>query len=212
MAFAIPFFQQVTGINIITFYAPVLFQTLGLGANAALYSAVIVGATALATAVLAALVVDKSGRRKLFLSGGTLMVFFLILTGLLLQWKLGAHTTPTKPYAVLGVFLICMYCVTFGWSWGPLGWLVPSEIFPQEIRPAGQSIVICVIMFCIFVTAQAFLAMLCSLRSGLFFLFAAWGIIMTLFIYKFFPETKCVPLEEIADLWKRHFFWSRFYE
>jgi MFS transporter, SP family, sugar:H+ symporter len=73
MATAIPFFQQLTGMNVITFYAPVLFKTIGFGSNASLMSAMITGGcNALATFV-SILTVDKFGRRTLFLEGGAQM-------------------------------------------------------------------------------------------------------------------------------------------
>ncbi|CAN1177947.1 Hexose carrier protein HEX6 [Linum perenne] len=68
MAVAIPFFQQVTGINVIAFYAPLLFRTIGLGESASLMSAVITGAIGILTTFLSMLIVDKIGRRKLFSS------------------------------------------------------------------------------------------------------------------------------------------------
>jgi len=73
MAIAIPLFQQLTGMNVITFYAPVLFKTIGFGANASLMSAMFTGGcNALATLVSIA-TVDKFGRRTLFLQGGAQM-------------------------------------------------------------------------------------------------------------------------------------------
>lgn len=73
MVMAIPFFQQLTGINVITFYAPVLYRTIGFGDEASLYSAVISGAVNSASTLVSILTVDKVGRRKLFLEGGTQM-------------------------------------------------------------------------------------------------------------------------------------------
>lgn len=74
MAIAIPFFQQMTGINIVAFYAPNLFQSVGLGHDAALLSAIILGAVNLASLLVSTAVVDRFGRRFLFISGGILML------------------------------------------------------------------------------------------------------------------------------------------
>ncbi|CAN6453357.1 unnamed protein product [Victoria cruziana] len=73
MALAIPFFQQLTGINVIMFYAPVLFKTIGFGNNASLMSAVITGVVNVVATLVSVYCVDKYGRRFLFLEGGIQM-------------------------------------------------------------------------------------------------------------------------------------------
>ncbi|PKA51821.1 Sugar transport protein 14 [Apostasia shenzhenica] len=95
-------------------------------------------------------------------------------------------------------------------AWGPLGWLVPTEIVPLETRSAGQSVVVCVNLFCTALVAQCFLATLCHLQFGIFILFACMILIMTLFIYFLLSETKQVPIEEISQLWEQHWFWKKF--
>jgi len=110
--------------------------------------------------------------------------------------------------AMLLVISICLFVVAYGWAWGPLGWLVPSEIFPLETRSAGQSMVVCVNLFFTAAIAQCFLASLCHLRWGVFVLFAALIVIMSLFIYFLLPETKQVPIEEMSYLWENHWFWK----
>lgn len=106
--------------------------------------------------------------------------------------------------------LICLYVAAFAWSWGPLGWLVPSEICPLEIRSAGQAINVAVNMIFTFIIAQVFLELLCHLKFGLFFFFAGFVVIMTIFVYFFLPETKNVPIEEMNRVWKQHWFWGKY--
>jgi hypothetical protein len=89
-----------------------------------------------------------------------------------------------------------LYVAGFAWSWGPLGWLVPSEICPLEIRPAGQAINVSVNMFFTFLIGQFFLTMLCHMKFGLFYFFGGMVAVMTVFIYFLLPETKGVPIEE----------------
>jgi hypothetical protein len=103
-----------------------------------------------------------------------------------------------------------MYVAAFAWSWGPLGWLVPSEICPLEVRSAGQATNVAVNMLFTFAIAQIFLTMLCHLKFGLFFFFAGFVLIMTIFIALFMPETNKVPIEEMNNVWKSHWFWRKF--
>lgn len=110
--------------------------------------------------------------------------------------------------AALLVVMICLFVVAFGWSWGPLGWLVPSELFPLEMRSAGQSVVVCVNLFFTAAIAQCFLAALCHLRYGVFILFAGLILIMSIFIILLLPETKQVPIEEISQLFEKHWYWK----
>jgi MFS family permease len=78
MAFAIPFCQQFTGINIVAFYSPNLFQSIGLGHDGALLSTVIIGVVSLASNLISAGIVDRFGRRLLFISGGIMMFVNLV--------------------------------------------------------------------------------------------------------------------------------------
>ncbi|CAA3015487.1 sugar carrier C-like [Olea europaea subsp. europaea] len=213
MAILIPIFQQLTGINVIMFYAPVLFKTIGFGSDASLMSAVITGCVNVLGTMVSIYGVDKWGRRFLFLEGGIQMLICQIVVAICIALKFGVDGNPgelPKWYAIVVVLFICVYVAGFAWSWGPLGWLVPSEIFPLEIRSAAQSINVSVNMVFTFAIAQVFLTMLCHLKFGLFLFFGFWVIIMTIFIFFFLPETKNIPIEEMVIVWKQHWFWSKF--
>ncbi|XP_056697184.1 hexose carrier protein HEX6 [Spinacia oleracea] len=189
MSIAIPFFQQVTGINVISFYAPILFRTLGLGESASLLSAVMTGIIGTISTFISMLLVDRFGRRALFIFGGVQMFICQIAVGVIMATQLGDHGGISKGYAYLVLVLICVYVAGFGWSWGPLGWLVPSEIFRLEIRSSGQSVTVAVNFVFTFIVAQIFLAMLCRFKAGIFFFFGGWVLVMTVFVYYFLPET-----------------------
>ncbi|XP_050226933.1 sugar transport protein 1-like [Mercurialis annua] len=215
MAICIPMFQQLTGMNVIVFYAPVLFKTMGFGSNASLASSLITGVVnALATLVSIA-TVDKVGRRLLFIVGGLQMLLFQIIVAIAIGVKFGVSGNPgelQKWFAGVVVAAICCYVAGFAWSWGPLGWLVPSEIFPLEIRSAAQSINVSVNMIFTFFIAQIFTAMLCHLKFGLFIVFAACVVVMVTFIYFYLPETKGIPIEEMAGVWKNHPRWKHYFD
>ncbi|KAM7262317.1 hypothetical protein ACFE04_021394 [Oxalis oulophora] len=208
----IPFFQQLTGINVIMFYAPVLFKTIGFGDDASLISSVITGCVNVVATAISIYCVDRFGRRMLFLQGGSQMLICQILTGGLIAWQFGfnGEGDVSKGDANLILTVICLYVAAFAWSWGPLGWLVPSEICPLEIRAAGTAINCSVNMFFTFLIGQFFLSMLCHMKFGLFFFFGGFVLIMTIFIYLFMPETKNVPIEEMNAVWKAHWFWGKY--
>ncbi|CAJ2674052.1 sugar transport protein 10-like [Trifolium pratense] len=208
----IPFFQQLTGINVIMFYAPVLFKILGFGDDASLMSAVISGVVNVVATLVSVFTVDKFGRRLLFLEGGSQMFICQVIIGIMIASKFGVtgQGSFTKGEADLLLFFICAYVAAFAWSWGPLGWLVPSEICALEVRPAGQAINVMVNMLFTFMIAQVFLTMLCHLKFGLFFFFAGFVAIMTIFIACLLPETKNVPIEEMNRVWKSHWFWAKY--
>ncbi|GAA0143771.1 secondary carrier transporter [Lithospermum erythrorhizon] len=137
----IPAFQQLTGMNSILFYAPVIFQSVGFGSNASLISSTItMSALVLATLISMGLV-DKFGRRAFFLEAGAETIICLIIVAVTLALKFGKGEEMSKGLGIFLVIVISLFVLAFGRSWGPLGWLVPSELFPLETRSAGQSLV-----------------------------------------------------------------------
>ncbi|KAJ0975028.1 hypothetical protein J5N97_016993 [Dioscorea zingiberensis] len=209
MAVLIPLFQQMSGVVVVAFFAPVLFRTVGFGSDPALMSAVILGAVNLASILIASIVIDRYGRKVLFLQGG----LQIIICEVAVAWILGSNGEGKLPkghsIAVLG--LMCTFAAGFGWSWGPLSWVVPSEIFPVEIRSAGQSINVAINLGATFLQTQVFLSMLCHLKYGIFIFYAAWVVVMTAFVAAFLPETKGVPLDSMMNsVWAGHWFWCRY--
>ncbi|XP_055813498.1 sugar transport protein 13 [Solanum dulcamara] len=209
---ALQIFQQFTGINAIMFYAPVLFSTLGFGSSAALYSAVITGAVNVLSTIVSVYSVDKLGRRVLLLEAGVQMLVSQIIIAIILGIKVTDHSKDlSHGWGIFVVIMICTYVSAFAWSWGPLGWLIPSETFPLETRSAGQSVTVCVNLLFTFVMAQAFLSMLCHFKYGIFLFFSGWIIAMSLFVFFLLPETKNIPIEEMKErVWKEHWLWKRF--
>ncbi|CAI9755407.1 unnamed protein product [Fraxinus pennsylvanica] len=209
----IPFFQQLTGMNVFMFYAPVLFKTIGFGANASLFSSVITGVVNCVSTLVSMATVDRFGRRGLFLEGGLQMLICQIIITVCIGIKFGLNGNPSELqqwYATLVVVAICVYVAGFAWSWGPLGWLVPSEILPLEVRSAGQSVNVSVNMIFTFFIAEIYLQMMCAMKFGLFIFFAVFVFAMTIFIYKLLPETKGIPIEEMAEIWKAHPVWRKY--
>ncbi|XP_030548188.1 sugar transport protein 13-like isoform X2 [Rhodamnia argentea] len=212
IAVAMQVFQQFTGINAIMFYAPVLFDTVGFGSDASLYSAVIIGAVNVLSTLVSIYTVDKMGRRVLLLEAGVQMFLSQVVISIILGLKVKDHSEDlSHGFSIFVVIMVCTFISSFAWSWGPLGWLIPSETFPLETRSAGQSVTVCTNFLFTFVIGQAFLSMLCHFKYGIFLFFSGWVLIMSIFTLFLIPETKNVPIEEMTErVWKQHWYWKRY--
>ncbi|KAA8548622.1 hypothetical protein F0562_000306 [Nyssa sinensis] len=204
-------FQQFTGINAIMFYAPVLFQTVGFKNDASLLSAVITGIVNVGSTFVSIYAVDKVGRRKLLLQACVQMFIAQAAIGGILLVQLKPTGSLDKGLAAVVVVLVCLFVMSFAWSWGPLGWLIPSETFPLETRTAGFAFAVSSNMLCTFFIAQAFLSMMCNMKAFIFFFFSAWILVMGLFVVFLVPETKGVPIDNMVErVWKQHPVWKKF--
>ncbi|KAK6132226.1 hypothetical protein DH2020_034046 [Rehmannia glutinosa] len=186
MSVAIPLFQQVTGISVICFYAPILFRSIGSGVSASLLSSVALGVVGTSTTLFSMFIVDKLGRRTIFHIGGIQMLIPQMLIGGIMAAKFGDHGELSKGYSILVLILICIYAAGFAFSWGPLAWLVTSEIFPLEISDA------------------------LPFQVHDFLLFRGVGGADDRFRHVLVPETKDVPIEKMDKIWREHKFWKRF--
>ncbi|KAL5224512.1 hypothetical protein ABZP36_011151 [Zizania latifolia] len=129
--------------------------------------------------------------------------------GSILAAKFKDYGFMDKEYAYLVLITMCVFAAGFAWSWGPLTFLVPTEICPPEIRLAGQGIVVAVVFLMTLAIGQTFLAVLCRIKSGTFFIFAGWICLMTMFASFSLPETKKLPMEQMEQVWRKHWFWKR---
>ncbi|KAK9917567.1 hypothetical protein WJX75_005843 [Coccomyxa subellipsoidea] len=207
-AILIPIFQQFTGINAFIFYAPQIFITLGMAQTASLLGIVIVTAINIGATLLAIYLVDRVGRKRLFGAGGVQMILAQIATTILMAITF-RHTSPPIYSIILIEAFICMFTAGFAYSWGPLGWLVPTEIHTIETRSAGQSVTVFTNFLASFCIAQSYLSMLCRLEYITFISFAACVAVMTLTVIFLLPETKGVPIEEVDLIWEQHPIWKR---
>jgi sugar porter (SP) family MFS transporter len=190
-------FQQITGINIIMYYAPTIFKRAGSAIDTSLLQAVAVGGVNLLATLVAIYVVDKFGRKVLLLAGSIGMAVFLILVGLAFSKE------SQNAYLILACILGYVAC--FAASLGPVVWVVISEIFPTRIRGRAMAIATVSLWIACALVAQVFPIMLKYLRDSITFsIFAAMCIINFIFVLKVVPETKGKTLEQIEKHWLKN--------
>ena len=172
-------------------------------------SALVTGGVGTVLTILPMILADKLGRKVLFLLGGVQILVSQVMIGSVMATQLGDHGGFSIGYAYLILVLICVYKAGFAFLWWPLGWLVPSENFPLEIRSARKSITVAVGLLFTSLVAQTFLALLCHFKAGVFFFFGGWLTTMTTFVHFFLSETKNVPIEHMDKVWRVHWFWRK---
>lgn len=216
IATGIMFVQQFTGINTIIYYSPKIFLMAGFeGAKAAIVASVSVGAVCVLASIIALAVIDRLGRRKLYMLGLSGMVFSLLALGMCftLQSSLGESVRQ------ITVAMVWIYIAFFAASLGPLGWVIISEVFPLKVRGIGASIGSLFNWLFNGVVAFTFFKIVKGLTiqgtditvnnenlgnpAGAFFLYAFVGIAGLLWGYFYIPETKGKSLEMIEDHWRQ---------
>jgi sugar porter (SP) family MFS transporter len=184
--------QQITGINAVFFYAPVIFEHAGATADAAFQQAVYVGLVNLVFTVIAILLIDRLGRRPLLMLGTAGIALSM---GLLAYGFRGANMEPTL--VLIGVLA---FVASFAVSLGPIMWVLLSEIFPNRIRGVAISFVGLVNSMVSFGVQLVFpweLENLGNSRPWLIYgLFAVLGL---MFIARLVPETRGRSLEELEE-------------
>lgn len=197
------------------FFATALFTSIGSTETVALIQTVVIGVINVLATLIAIGLVDRAGRRPLLFAGGSLMGCAQFSLGIALHFL---YKTPTEgaPQQLLskaqvsGVLaIILVFVVGFALSWGPLGWLIPSEVQPIETRAAGVAVSTALNLALTFAIAQASLTMLCHLKWGVFVFFGACIVAMSAFVWLLVPETKGILLEDVAALWEAHPVWRR---
>lgn len=183
-------FSQITGINAIMYYAPEIFKNAGSDSSSALMQTVVVGAVNLTFTFAAIKYIDLWGRRALLLVGSIGMAISLSIVGLAFQFGW------THPLALL--LPILTYIACFAMSFGPVTWVVISEIFPGVVRGRAMSVAIVALWLSVFAVSQTFPMMLESFGSAqTFWAYMLMSVAALIFIIKAVPETKGRSLEQI---------------
>jgi len=190
-------FQQLVGINVMIYYAPTIFGFAGMKGIVAMMTVPTVNMLFTLPAIS---LVEKWGRKKLLYVGAVSMLVTMIAAGIAFQ-SIGANADPaaitSTPKLVL-LLAVIVYIFGFAVSWGPVVWLVCSEIFPLEGREVGMTITTMVNWtFAGLLMANALTFMEAHGNSSIFYLFSGFCVLAIVFVALFVPETKGVTLEEM---------------
>jgi SP family galactose:H+ symporter-like MFS transporter len=190
-------FQQLVGINMMIYYSPTIFGYAGMKG---LLAAMTVPTVNMLFTFPAIRLVEKWGRKKLLYVGAVMMLVTMIAAGAAFQ-VIGSGSDPATiggtEKAVLLVSAI-LYIFGFAVSWGPVAWLVCSEIFPLEGREVGMTITTMVNWtFAGLVMANALSFMQAHGKASIFYVFAGFCVLAIVFVALFVPETKGITLEEM---------------
>jgi SP family xylose:H+ symportor-like MFS transporter len=187
-------FQQFCGINVVLYYAPTIFKGLGFGADASMYQTVIMGFVNLVFTLIAIFTVDKFGRKPLLMVGSAGMTIGMIAIGLLAYFDIIGVSTL--------VFII-IFTASFMMSWGPICWVMISEIFPNTIRGKAVAIAVAAQWIANFTVSATFPVLTDISVTFTYCLYGTMSFLSLIFVWKMVPETKGKTLEDMTKLWKK---------
>jgi len=186
-------FQQFVGINVVLYYAPRIFENLGAAKDASLLQTIVMGFVNVVFTVVAIFTVDKWGRRPLLITGsiGMAIGMFAIST-LSFNNIIGMST----------LIFIIIYTAAFMMSWGPICWVLISEIFPNKIRGKAVAIAVAFQWIANYLISSTFPFMVGFSAWMTYGFYGLMSLLSALFVWKMVPETKGKSLEQMEHLFK----------
>lgn len=195
-------FQQLVGIQVMIYYAPEIFKNMGNSINSSMFQTVLVGTVNLLFTIVAIYTVDRWGRKPLLLTGSLLMMSFMFVIGFSFYFK---------SFGIISLISILGFVGAFSFSWGPVTWVLLSEIFPNTIRSKAMSIAVAVQWIMNYTVSSTFplldrntLLVEKFNHSVSFWLFGIMAFLSFLFVWKMVPETKGKSLEEMEKIWDKN--------
>ncbi|KAK1013877.1 hypothetical protein LTS01_000405 [Friedmanniomyces endolithicus] len=197
----IMFFQQFVGINALIYYSPTLFETMGLDHSMQLIMSGVLNITQLVGVSTSIWTMDRFGRRPLLLCGSAAMfASHVVIAGLVGRYSddWAAHVAASWT----AVAFLLIYMVSFGASWGPVPWALPSEIFPSSLRAKGVAISTSINWAANTVIGLITPPLIESTGYGAYIFFALFCLLSLLWTWVFVPETKGKTLEQMDHVFK----------
>lgn len=186
-------FQQAIGINAVLYYAPRIFESAG-AEGGGMFQTVIMGIVNIVFTLVAIFTVDKLGRKPLLIIGSIGMAIGAFSVAICDSMGLKG---------IVPVLSIIFYAAFFMMSWGPICWVLISEIFPNTIR--GKAVAIAVAFQWIFnyIVSSTFPPLYDFSPMVAYGLYGAICVIAAIFVWRWVPETKGKTLEDMTSLWKK---------
>ena len=191
LAFLLAFFNQLSGINFILYYAPVILENAGFASSDSLLSSISIGGTNLLFTFVGLYLIDRMGRKSLMYIGSV---------GYIISLAMVAYGFKTEANASFNLFFILSFIASHAVGQGAVIWVFISEIFPNSVRAAGQAwgtgthwVFAALITMLGEVVIESFPGWI------IFTVFAAFMVLQLLFTHFMMPETKGISLEELQD-------------
>ncbi len=185
-------FQQFVGINAVLYFAPRIFDSMGMGNP--MTQTVLMGVVNITFTLVAIFTVEKLGRKPLLITGSLGMALGALGVAL-------ADAVPGLP-GIVGVVSVMVYSASFMFSWGPICWVLISEIFPNTIRGAAVAIAVAFQWISNFIVSSTFVPMYTWSPAFTYGLYCAMCLLAAFFVWRLVPETKGKTLEDMTALWK----------
>ncbi|KAJ5600933.1 hypothetical protein N7450_002000 [Penicillium hetheringtonii] len=184
-------FQQWNGINAINYYAPFIFANMELPGNTtSLLATGVVGIVEFLFTIPAVMWVDQVGRKKILIAGAAGMaICHFIVAGIIGRYQ--GEFGDNRAAGWTAIVFIWIFVINFAYSWGPVAWIVVSEVFPLSMRAKG------LMNFAVATATSPFLA---ASTLGAFIFFGCVTAIGILYVIFLVPETKGRTLEEMDEL------------
>lgn len=188
------FFQQFSGINAIMYYAPTIFSTIQIDRQVA---SVFTGLVNWLSTFIAVVLIDRVGRRPLLLYGGLAQAIACFIVAILLY---AADPQQSHASAAGVLSMICLFIFNFAYSWGPVVWVLCSEIFPIQIRSKAIATTTMINWLCNFCVSKAVPTAISANgfgTGGVFIWFAVCSLISVIYVFVSVCETMNCTLEQL---------------
>ena len=186
-------FQQIIGINAVLYFAPRIFESMGVSNN--MLFTVIMGIINITFTLVAVFSVEKLGRKPLLITGSLGMAVGALGVAL--------SNVVTLP-ALVPVISIMVYSACFMFSWGPICWVYIAELFPNTIRSQATALAVAFQWIFNFIVSSTFVPMYTWSPFFAYALYGAICIIAAIFVWRLVPETKGKTLEDMTHFWRAH--------